>query len=106
MPDELLEYYERELTYLRRMGAEFAKRYPKVAGRLQLEPAKSEDDEEEEGAAALLTREQVEARARAGGSKNLFARTGYLMRAIIQGKPIRARGCISLKIEATLYPHL
>jgi type VI secretion system protein ImpG len=36
--DDLLFYYERELTYLRRLGAEFAARYPKVAARLQLEP--------------------------------------------------------------------
>lgn len=43
MRDDLLHYYERELTYLRRMGAEFAQRYPKVAGRLQLEPHKCED---------------------------------------------------------------
>jgi type VI secretion system protein ImpG len=41
--DELLEYYERELTYLRQMGAEFAERYPKVASRLLLEPNKCED---------------------------------------------------------------
>jgi type VI secretion system protein ImpG len=33
---EFLEYYERELTYLRRRGIEFAKQYPKVAGRLEL----------------------------------------------------------------------
>ncbi len=31
---KLLEYYNRELAYLREMGAEFAERYPKVAGRL------------------------------------------------------------------------
>ena len=43
MRDELLHYYERELTFLRRMGAEFAERYPKVAGRLLLEPSKCED---------------------------------------------------------------
>ena len=43
MREELLHYYERELTYLRRMGAEFAQRYPKVAGRLQLEANKCED---------------------------------------------------------------
>jgi type VI secretion system protein ImpG len=43
MREELLHYYERELTFLRRMGAEFAQRYPKVAGRLQLEPTKCED---------------------------------------------------------------
>ena len=34
--DDLLEYYENELTYLRRLGADFARRYPKVAGRLEL----------------------------------------------------------------------
>ena len=43
MREELLHYYERELTYLRRMGAEFAERYPKIAGRLLLEPSKCED---------------------------------------------------------------
>jgi len=34
--EDFLQYYERELTYLRRMGVEFARRYPKVAGRLEL----------------------------------------------------------------------
>lgn len=43
MRDDLLEYYERELTFLRRMGAEFAQKYPKIASRLQLEPGKCED---------------------------------------------------------------
>lgn len=43
MREALLHYYERELTFLRRMGAEFAQRYPKVAGRLMLEPNKCED---------------------------------------------------------------
>jgi type VI secretion system protein ImpG len=34
--DELLEYYQREISYLRRMGVEFARKYPKIAGRLEL----------------------------------------------------------------------
>lgn len=34
--DSLLPYYERELTFLRRLSHDFAKRYPKVAGRLLL----------------------------------------------------------------------
>lgn len=34
--EELLEYYKRELTYLRKMGTEFSEQYPKVAGRLEL----------------------------------------------------------------------
>lgn len=59
MRDELLEYYERELTYLRQIGAEFAARYPKVASRLQLEPTKCEDPHVErmlEGFAFLAAR--------------------------------------------------
>ena len=43
MREELLEYYERELTYLRQMGAEFAHKYPRVAGRLLLDPDNCED---------------------------------------------------------------
>lgn len=43
MREELLHYYERELAYVRRMGAEFAQKYPKIAGRLMLEPNKCED---------------------------------------------------------------
>jgi type VI secretion system protein ImpG len=43
MRDELLSYYERELIFLRQIGAEFAAKYPKVAGRLMLEPDKCED---------------------------------------------------------------
>lgn len=38
MREELLEYYVRELTYLRQMGGEFAGKYPGVARRLLLEP--------------------------------------------------------------------
>jgi type VI secretion system protein ImpG len=43
MDDRLLNYYERELTFVREMGAEFAAKYPKIAGRLLLEPDKCED---------------------------------------------------------------
>ena len=43
MEDQLLNYYERELTFIRKMGAEFAKTYPKIAGRLLLEPDKCDD---------------------------------------------------------------
>jgi type VI secretion system protein ImpG len=41
--DELLDYYERELTFLRQMGAEFAEKYPKIASRLLLEADRCED---------------------------------------------------------------
>jgi len=43
MRDELLHYYERELTFVRKLGAEFAAKYPEIAGRLQLEPSGSPD---------------------------------------------------------------
>jgi type VI secretion system protein ImpG len=43
MRDELLGYYERELIFLRQMGAEFARKYPKIAARLQLEGDQCED---------------------------------------------------------------
>lgn len=43
MRDELLGYYERELIFLRRMGAEFARKYPKIATRLLLDEEKIED---------------------------------------------------------------
>src|SRR5574341_1911028 len=43
MPEDLLAYYERELTFLRQMGAEFAAKYPKIAARLLLEADKCED---------------------------------------------------------------
>ena len=43
MRDDLLLYYERELTFLRQMGAQFAEKYPKIASRLVLEPDKCED---------------------------------------------------------------
>ncbi len=37
MDPRLLKYYNRELQYIREMGGEFAKEYPKIAGRLGLE---------------------------------------------------------------------
>ncbi len=43
MRDELLGYYERELIFLRKMGAEFARKYPKIAARLLLDEEKIED---------------------------------------------------------------
>ena len=43
MREELLEYYERELAYLRQLGAEFGQKYPRVASRLLLEPDRCED---------------------------------------------------------------
>jgi type VI secretion system protein ImpG len=59
MRDELLLYYERELTYIRQLAANFAERYPKIASRLVLEADKCEDPHVErllEGFAFLAAR--------------------------------------------------
>jgi type VI secretion system protein ImpG len=57
--DEFLSYYTDELAFLRAMGAEFAAKYPKVAGRLLLGPDDCEDPHVErllEGFAFLAAR--------------------------------------------------
>ena len=62
MRDALLARYEEELSFLRRTGAEFAQRYPKVASRLLLEPTKCDDPHVErllEGFAFLAARVQL-----------------------------------------------
>lgn len=59
MLENLLEYYERELTFLRRMGSAFSRKYPKIAQRLMLEPDKCDDPHVErvlEGVAFLAAR--------------------------------------------------
>ncbi|MBI3898977.1 MAG: type VI secretion system baseplate subunit TssF [Gammaproteobacteria bacterium] len=43
MDDLLLSYYNRELAYIRKLGAEFAERHPKIAGRLRLDKDAVED---------------------------------------------------------------
>jgi len=43
MDEALLSYYNRELAYLRKLGAEFGERHPKIAGRLRLDRDSVED---------------------------------------------------------------
>lgn len=43
MADELLPYYEKELAYIRQLGAAFAEEHPKVAGRLGISTDTIED---------------------------------------------------------------
>jgi len=62
MDSKLLDYYNRELAYLREMGAEFAGRYPKVAGRLGMRGDEVADPYVErlmEGFAFLTSRVQL-----------------------------------------------
>ncbi len=59
MSEDLKLYYERELTFIRQMAADFAERYPKIASRLILEKDKCEDPHVErllEGFAFLAAR--------------------------------------------------
>jgi len=44
MKDPLLDFYERELGFIREEGREFARRYPKIAGRLRLSDAETIED--------------------------------------------------------------
>lgn len=62
MNPRLLRYYERELQYIRGMGAEFARDYPKIAGRLGLDGFECADPYVErllEGFAFLAARVQL-----------------------------------------------
>jgi type VI secretion system protein ImpG len=62
MDPSLLPYYNRELQHVREMGAEFAKEYPKIAGRLGLEGFDCADPYVErllEGFAFLAARVQL-----------------------------------------------
>lgn len=59
MRDDLRVYYQRELTFLRQMGAQFAEKYPKIAGRLAVTEDRCEDPHVErllEGFAFLAAR--------------------------------------------------
>jgi type VI secretion system protein ImpG len=62
MDTRFLQYYERELRYIRELGAEFAQRFPKVAGRLGLSELECADPHVErllEGFAFMAARVQV-----------------------------------------------
>jgi type VI secretion system protein ImpG len=61
MDPRLIRYYNQELSFLREMGAEFAKQFPKIAGRLGVEGLEVSDPYVErllEGAAFLTSRLQ------------------------------------------------
>ncbi|HEY6080235.1 MAG TPA: type VI secretion system baseplate subunit TssF [Polyangiaceae bacterium] len=62
MDHRLLSYYNRELSYLRELGGEFAKHFPKIAGRLGLDEFECTDPYVErllEGFAFLAARVQL-----------------------------------------------
>jgi len=62
MDPRLLKYYERELGFIKEMGAEFAQEYPKIATRLRLEGIECADPYVErllEGFAFLAARVQL-----------------------------------------------
>ena len=43
MDPRMLQYYNRELQFIREMGGEFAKEYPKIAGRLGMDGLDCDD---------------------------------------------------------------
>src|SRR5437870_6692386 len=62
MERRLLDYYNRELQHVREVGAEFAREFPKIAGRLGLEAFECADPYVErllEGFAFLAARVQL-----------------------------------------------
>src|SRR5262245_19373319 len=62
MDPRLLRYYNQELRYLREMGGEFAREFPKIAGRLGMEGMEVSDPYVErlmEGCAFLAARVQL-----------------------------------------------
>jgi len=62
MDSRLLNYYEKELRYLREMGGEFAREFPKIAGRMALDEFACADPYVErllEGFAFLAARVQL-----------------------------------------------
>ncbi len=62
MDPRLLDYYNRELQHIREMGAEFAREYPKIAGRLGMEGIECADPYVErllEGFAFMAARVQL-----------------------------------------------
>ena len=62
MDPRLLDYYNRELRFIREMGGEFAEEFPKIAGRLGLESFECADPYVErllEGFAFLAARVQL-----------------------------------------------
>ncbi|HOL64516.1 MAG TPA: type VI secretion system baseplate subunit TssF, partial [Accumulibacter sp.] len=62
MDPRLLAHYNRELLHLREMGAEFAKAFPKIAGRLSMDGLEVADPYVErllEGTAYLAARIQL-----------------------------------------------
>jgi type VI secretion system protein ImpG len=67
MDPRLLEYYNRELAFMREMGAEFARTYPRIAARLGIDGIECADPYVErllEGVAWLAARVQLKIDAR------------------------------------------
>jgi type VI secretion system protein ImpG len=79
MNPHLLRYYNRELQHVREMGAEFAREYPKIAGRLGMEGFECADPYVErllEGFAFLAARVQL----KLDGQQSVF--TQHLMEMV------------------------
>jgi len=77
MDPRLLRLYNRELQYVRELGGEFAKEFPKIAGRLGLEGFECVDPYVErllEGFAFLTARVQLNSSRSFRASRSTFSR--------------------------------
>lgn len=105
MDPRLLRYYNRELQHIREMGAEFAREFPKIAGRLGLEGTEVADPYVErllEGFAFLAARVQLKIDAEFPTfSQNLMQLVypDYLApvpsMAVVQFKPVLEEGALA-----------
>ncbi|MFB3893149.1 MAG: type VI secretion system baseplate subunit TssF [Phycisphaerae bacterium] len=105
MDNRLLRYYNRELGHLREMGAEFAREFPKIAGRLGLEEFACADPYVErllEGFAFLASRVQLKLDAEFPRFAQSVLETVYPhylapmpSMAVVQFQPEQAEGALA-----------
>lgn len=96
MDDRLLKLYNRELQHVREMGAEFARQFPKIAGRLGMEGIEVADPYVErllEGFAFLAARVQLQI-------DNEFPRfTGHLLEIVSPDHLAPTPSMVTVRIE-------
>src|SRR5215831_13032481 len=96
-PEDFLRYYQTELTYLRKMGLDFAAKYPRVAPRLELSPDECPDPHVErllESFAFLTARIQQDIDS--GFPEITTALLGILYPHLINPVPSQAIACFEV----------
>ena len=94
MGDELLPYYNEELTHIRHMAAEFAREHPKIAARLRISTDTIEDTHVERPAGVHRHRPQhlvaEDEREAAEGAKPVLEQPGGGARRAVGGDRVGA----------------